>query len=197
MNDYEHHCGTHLCLLQRSFAYFYVLLYLSNKRKFEELFFLTITPELFLWPSFTLDSAPWASEKFPLLILQNAFCLLPLSVLTLVQSLLHSHRKCNATFKTQICRLKIPIVVSHSISLMYTRPSPGQVQVHNNTAFGHAVHEEPTEPPLCNPAWNSLFHLCCVMLQELQLLFCSGLGIPASQMSAGPLSHWNASTGCF
>lgn len=77
-----------------------------------------------------------------------------------------------------------------------TWPGPGALTVFN-TAFGHAVHEEPTEPPLCNPAWNSLFHLCCVMLQELQLLFCSGLGIPASQMSAGPLSHGNASTGCF
>lgn len=48
MSDYEQHYGTHLCLLQRSFAYFYVLLFLSNKRKFEELFFLEIVLELFL-----------------------------------------------------------------------------------------------------------------------------------------------------
>lgn len=73
MSDYEQHYGTHLCLLQRSFAYFYVLLFLSNKRKFEELFFLEIVLELFLRSSFTLDSVPQAFEKFPLLILQKAF----------------------------------------------------------------------------------------------------------------------------
>lgn len=147
MNDYKQHYGTHLCLPQWSFAYCYVLLFLSNKRKFEDLFFLEITLELFLWSSFTLDSGPWAFEKFPLLMLRNAFWLLPLSALTLVQSFIQCHGKCNITFKILICRLRMAVVASHSLNHDVYKPLTWPVTVFN-AAFDHALHEDLTDPPL-------------------------------------------------
>ena len=197
MNDYEQHDGTHLCLLQWSCAYFYVLLFLSNKRKFEELFFLEIALELFLWSAFTLDSVPRASEKFPLLIVRNAFWLLPPSVLTLVQSSVHCHGKYNITFKIFICRLKIPIVASHSLNQDITEtitwPVIGAQPVFN-AAFAHTVHEELTDPSTLPEAFAGSKISCCdsfschsgqawVVLQLRYLL--------------GARRSWSASAGCF
>lgn len=116
MNDYERLYYAHLCPLQQSFACLNVFLFLSNQRKSEELFLLEIALELFLWSSFTLDRVPRASEKFPLLILRNAFWLLPPSALTLVQCFSHCHGKCSITFKIWIPWLKIAVVASHDLN---------------------------------------------------------------------------------
>lgn len=106
-------CAAHLCLLQCSFAYSRVLLFLSNKRNFAKLFFsLKIAPQVSLCSTFTLDSAPRAFQAFPLFILLSLWSFTPVCA----QSCIHGHGKSSSSSNTFICKLRIALGSSQRLN---------------------------------------------------------------------------------
>lgn len=96
---------------------------LATKRKSGELFFLEIAPELFSQSSFTLDNAPRAFEKFPVLILRDAVQPSPPSVLTRPCAIvIRCHGKRSSSSKVLTRRLEIALVASQDRGETITWP---------------------------------------------------------------------------